>query len=106
MEGRYPNGVVAAKVAAVVGEKAKHIRDRGFDGRYYRDLILELITKHQPVTREDINQLLLDKLPEVLSEEQKLTKIHNLMSSLSRTKIQNIGSRGDPQWIIIQPDKQ
>jgi ATP-dependent DNA helicase RecG len=106
VEGRYPNVVVAAKVAAAVGEKAKHIRDRGFDGKYYQDLILALIKEHQPVTREDIDQLLLDKLPEVLSEEQKLTKIHNLMSSLSRKKIQNIGSRGDSQWIIIQPDKQ
>ena len=83
VEGRYPNVVVAAKVAAAVGEKAKHIRDRGFEGRYYRDLILELIKEHQPVTREDIDRLLLDKLPEVLSEEQKLTKIHNLLSSLS-----------------------
>lgn len=106
VEGRYPSVVVAAKVAAAVGEKAQHIRDRGFDGRYYRDLILELITKHQPVTREDINQLLMDKLPEVLSEEQKLTRIHNLLTSLSGTKIQNIGSRGAPQWVIIKRDKQ
>lgn len=105
VEGRYPNVVVAAKVAAAVGEKAQHIRDRGFEGRYYRDLILELIKEHQPVTREDINRLLLDKLPEVLSEEQKLTKIHNLLTSLSGKKIQNIGSRGASQWVIIKPDK-
>jgi len=42
VEGRYPNVVVAAKVAASVGEKAKHIRDRGFNGKYYQDLILVL----------------------------------------------------------------
>lgn len=106
VEGRYPNVVVAAKVAAAVGDKAKHIRDRGFEGRYYRDLILELIKEHQPVTREDIDRLLLDKLPEILSEKQKLTKIHNLLTSLSGKKIQNIGSRGDSQWVLIKPDKQ
>ena len=106
VEGRYPNVVVAAKVAAAVGEKAKHIRDRGFESRYYRDLILELIKEHQPVTREDINRLLLDKLPEVLSDEQKLSRIHNLLSSMSGTKIQNIGSRGASRWVIIKSSKQ
>ena len=40
VEGRYPNLIVAAQVAAVVGDKAKHIRDRGLDGAYYRDMVL------------------------------------------------------------------
>jgi len=44
------------------------------------DLILELIGKHQPISREEINELLLDKLPEVLNEDQKMDKIHNLIS--------------------------
>lgn len=103
VEGRYPNLVVSGKIAAAVGEKARHIRDRGFGNRYYRDLILELIREHQPVTRQDIDRLLLDKLPEVLSEEQKLTKIHNLLSSLSGKKIENIGSRERSQWVLLKP---
>ncbi|MCX5831107.1 MAG: hypothetical protein NT140_04345 [Deltaproteobacteria bacterium] len=72
VEGRYPNLIVATQVAAATGEKARHIRERGFDNRYYRDLIIDLIGKHQPVSREEINRLLLDKLPEVLNEEQKI----------------------------------
>lgn len=106
VEGRYPNVVVAGQIAAAVGEKAKHIRDRGLESRYYKDLILELIKEHQPVTRKDIDRLLLDKLPEVLSNKQKLTYVHNLMTSLSGNKIENIGSRGAPQWVLIQPNKQ
>ena len=82
-----------ASVAAATGEKAKHIRDRGFDSQYYRDLIVALIRKHQPVSREDIDRLLLDKLPEVLTDEQKLSKIHNLLSSLSGKVIRNTGTR-------------
>lgn len=73
---------MAAQVAAAIGEKARHIRERGFDNRYYRDLILDMIGKHQPVSREEINELLLDKLPEVLNEDQKMYKIHNLVSSV------------------------
>jgi ATP-dependent DNA helicase RecG len=106
VEGRYPNLVVAAQVAAATGEKAKHIRDRGFDNRYYRDLILDMIGKHQPVSREEINRLLLDKLPEVLNEDQKMDKIHNLVSSLSGKRIRNIGSRRASQWVLVEDDKQ
>lgn len=101
VEGRYPKLIVAAQVAEVTGEKSRHIRDRGFNNRYYRDLILDLIREHQPVSREDIDNLLLDKLPEVLNKEQKLDKIHNLISSLAGKKIRNTGSRRASQWILI-----
>ncbi len=37
-----------------------------------------MIGKHQPVSREEINELLLDKLPEVLNEDKKMDKIHNI----------------------------
>lgn len=106
VEGRYPNLIVAAQVAAATGEKAKHILDGGLDNRYYRDLIIELIGKHQPVSREVINELLLDKLPEVLNRDQKMDKIHNLISSLSGKRIRNTGSRRTPQWVLVEDDKQ
>lgn len=102
VEGRYPKLIVAAQVADVTGEKSRHIRDRGFNNRYYRDLILVLIREHQPVSREDIDNLLLDKLPEVLNKEQKLDKIHNLISSLAGKKIRNMGSRRTSKWVLIE----
>lgn len=104
VEGRYPSLIVAAQVAAATGEKARHIRERGFNTKYYQDLLLELIREHQPVTREDIDRLLLDKLPEVLTEGQKMDKIHNLLNSLSRKqgKIRNVGSRRFSQWVLAE----
>jgi ATP-dependent DNA helicase RecG len=102
VEGCYPNIVVAGKVAAVVGEKARHIRDRGFERKYYEDLILALLREHQPVTREDIDRLLLDKLPEVLDDAQKENRIHNLLGKLAKQgQIRNDGSRKCPRWVLI-----
>ena len=75
VEGRYPRLIVAAQVSDVTGEKSRHIRDRGFNNRYYRDLILDLIREHQPVSREDIDNLLLDKLPDVLNTLQKADEL-------------------------------
>jgi ATP-dependent DNA helicase RecG len=101
VEGRYPNLLVAGSVASVAGQKAQHIRNRGFDSQYYRDMIVALVREHQPVSREDIDKLLLDKLPEVLTQAQKLTKIHNLLSSQSGKTIRNAGSRSVSQWVLM-----
>lgn len=105
VEGRYPNLVVSAEVAAVSGEKAKYVRDSGFDGQYYRDLVVKLVRKHQPVSREDIDQLFLDKLPEILSREQKLNRIHNLLRQLTTGgRIHNEGSRRFPKWVLASDE--
>lgn len=102
VEGRFPNPVVAAQIAAITGDKARHIRDTGFNNEYYRDYIVKMIAKMQPVSREDIDKALLDKLPEVLTREQKLEKIHNLLTVLSRKerRIRNAGGRRYPSWVI------
>lgn len=60
------------------------------------------------VKRQDIDELLLPKLPEVLSQKQKKTKIHNLLYGLSikRNQIKNIGSRKLPQWVLLKNKKK
>lgn len=106
VEGRYPNLLVAGSVAAATGDKAQHIRNRGFDNRYYRDLIVDLVREHQPVSREDIDKLLLSKLPEVLSADQKASRVHNLLTSLSGKRIQNVGTRQASKWVLMPLEKQ
>jgi len=101
VEGRYPNLFVSGDVAAATGDKARHIKYRGFSKKYYLDIITELIRQHQPVSREDIDTLLSDKLPDVLTDKQKKAKIHNMLSELSRDEvIRNIGSRTASQWVL------
>ena len=103
VEGRYPNVIVASAVARAAGEAGRHIRERGFDKRYYLDLILALVREHQPVDRKDVDQLLLTKLPDRLSPEQKLRKVHNLLQELRRSGlIDNRGSRSKPQWAAVE----
>lgn len=94
IEGRYPHVVVSGKVAAMTGDQAQHIRKKGFDNRYYRDLLLELIRVHGPVSPDVINELFMDKLPDVLTDDQKRAKIRNLTFDLAhrRKLIRNTGS--------------
>jgi ATP-dependent DNA helicase RecG len=99
VEGRYPNLIIAARVAKLTGQKARHIRERGFNQQYYLDAIEALVREHQPIPRQEIDRLLMDKLPEILSEKQKKMKIHNLLAQLARKgKIENRGTRGKPAW--------
>jgi ATP-dependent DNA helicase RecG len=79
---------MAANTARINGQKAKYIRDRGFNKKYYLDMIEALIREQKPLPRSEIDRLLLDKLHEVLSTQQKKDKIHNLMTELSRTNQQ------------------
>ncbi|MCC7020156.1 MAG: putative DNA binding domain-containing protein [Ardenticatenales bacterium] len=100
VEGRYPNLMVAGSIARAAGDAGRHIRERGFDKQYYLDLILALLREHGPVGREDVDQLLLPKLPDRLTEEQKLRRVSNLLQELRRSgRIDNRGTRGQPQWV-------
>ena len=101
VEGRYPNLIVAGAVAKVTGAAGLHIRERGFDNQYYLDLILALVRQHQPVGRADVDELLISKLPERLTQQQKKTKIHNLLRELARKGlIENKGNKARPQWSV------
>ncbi len=101
VEGRYPNVIVSGAMAKVTGDAGRHIRERGFNKQYYLDLILALLGEHGPVGRGDVDQLLLPKLPDRLTREQKLRKVNNLLQELRRSgRIHNRGTRGQPQWVL------
>jgi ATP-dependent DNA helicase RecG len=101
VEGRYPNLMIAGAVARTTGDAGRHIRERGFDKKYYLDLILALVGEHGPVTRKDIDEAIIPKLPDRLSVEQKGTRVRNLLLELSRdNRIRNAGNRKRPQWVL------
>jgi len=103
IEGRRPNYFVAANVAAITDDKAAYIKNKAFDKSYYRKLIIEFLTKYKQASRAEIDDLLLEKLSNVLSIEQKRTKIRNLLYDMSRKEnvIQNIStSTANPIWVL------
>lgn len=102
VEGRYPKLMVAASLARVVGKAGQHIRDRGLERRYYLDMILDLVRSHGPVGRRDMEELLMSKLPDRLTEKQKRTLISNLLWQLRKEgKIINRGTRAKPRWVLL-----
>lgn len=101
VEGRSPNLIIASSIAKETGGKARHIRQRGLDNAFYRKMVVQLVREHQPVTREDIDALLWDKLPDALDDKQKGNRIHNLLKTLSHHQhIENRGGRRYSQWFL------
>lgn len=101
IEGRSPNYFISAKVAEWTAQKAGYIHNRALDDDYYQRLILEYLQQYKRASRQELNDLLLPKLSDALSLDQKQNKVRNLIQSLRREGvIRNVGYRGVPVWII------
>ena len=62
--------------------KTHYVKNRSFDDDYFRKLILNYIAKFGMASRKEINLLLKDKLSDLLSKDQKMNKIDNLIRKL------------------------
>lgn len=103
VEGRYPNLFISADLAKATGMAGRHIRERGFDKQYYLDLIMQLVREHGPVSRKDVDDAVLSKLPENLTTEQKKRKVQYLLQRLRIAgDIVNLGSRTAPSWGLAE----
>ena len=84
IEGRKNALYFAERVAKTTGQKAEYTRNKGFDDNYYKDLILKALDQHVTMSRPEIDTLLMTKLPEALTDKQKVSKIGNLLTSLRK----------------------
>lgn len=102
VEGRYPSLFVSSTVAATTKEKAVYIKNKSFDKQYYKDLVIKFIDKYGEANRKEIDNLLQNKLPDILNERQKKIKINNLLNEMSHKdkSIRNIGTDAKSKWIL------
>jgi ATP-dependent DNA helicase RecG len=103
IEGRKPNYFIAASVAEIANDKASYIKNKAFDKEYYKNLIIVFIKQYKKASREDIDNLLMDKLSNVLNNSQKRNKIRNLlydMSKKDKTIYNQSKSTIKPEWVL------
>ena len=93
IEGRKPNWHVSALVADLTDRRAEYIRTRGLDDQAIKQLVMDYVKKFKSVTGSELRQFILDKLPEVLTPEQKQNKVGNLLTAMRK--------RGLDGWCIV-----
>jgi ATP-dependent DNA helicase RecG len=98
VEGRRPNLFVSAEVAAATGSKADYIKRRAFDKEHYKKMVVAYLEEFGEARREEIDRLLVDKLSDMLDEEQKLNFVTNLLQELRREGI--IRAEGSKRWAM------
>ena len=102
VEGKYPNLFVSAKIADSIDEKAQYVKNKAFDDEYYRQLIINYLKKFNSATKDDIRQLIITKLPDVLSASQKENKIRNILYGMKQKGlIEKEGTNNkNSKWIL------
>ncbi len=107
IEGRKPNVFVSAHIADATNTRTEYTRNKGLDDHYYKTLILQHIRQFKLVSAQDLRLLLIDKLPDSLSLEQKQVKIKNLLATLRTTglggeKISATGAGKSTRWGLLK----
>jgi ATP-dependent DNA helicase RecG len=98
VEGRKNSLFISNKVAKITKQKAIYSRNKGLDDDYYKNLILQAIRDNGSMSRRDITDLLWDKLPEILEDAQKSSKIANLLTALR--KAEKIMKAPKKLWVL------
>lgn len=76
--------MVSKEVAQATGTEVDYSLKKGLSDKYYKDLLMEAFKAHSILTRHQINQLLVAKLPDVMSNQQKLDKVGNILTYLRK----------------------
>ena len=87
IEGRKPQFYISEQIASLLDEKAEYTLNKGLDTEILQSFILKHINTHGSATRKEIDTLLLNKLPNYLSDQQKKRKLSNMIQSLKEFKV-------------------
>ena len=103
IDGRKGQYFISANIAEVTDQKAQYIKNKAFDKSHYKSMILQFLNRYQEASRKEIDDLIIDKLSDVLSQQQKKRKIANILYEMSNVdkSIANKGSNKFPKWIKI-----
>ena len=103
IEGRYPKLFLSEYVAKTADNeelKTEYIKNRSFNDNHFKEMILSYLHSFGGATRGELNTLLQSKLSDVLTDEQKIRKIGNLLSALKKDGTIRLTER--KKWVLVE----
>ena len=86
IEGRKPNFHISAEIASTTNQSVDYMKQRGIDHDYLKTMILDALEKFPELKKQKFEEMFMDKLGDVLSDEQKSNKIKNALQELRKEK--------------------
>lgn len=104
IEGKVPNIYVSAKIAESIDKKAQYIKNKAFDEEAYRKWIINYLEAYEKAQKRDFIQLLGEKLPDLLTEKQKVARIKYLLQKMKQEGIITTDSENKrlANWILVK----
>jgi ATP-dependent DNA helicase RecG len=84
IEGRRPNLRVSKEVAQTTDSMSDYLHKRGIDKDYCKKMVIELVEGRGEATRSDIDSLLLSKISDALTDDQKANFVTNLLQEMRK----------------------
>ncbi|MCD8370055.1 MAG: transcriptional regulator, partial [Clostridiales bacterium] len=108
IEGKVPYIYVSAKVAESLDQKEQYILNKGFDDEAYRKWIIDYLETYKRGNRQNFIKMLNNKLPDTMTEQQKISKVKNLLYSMKKDGIiiTDSSNRRSANWILVKDDNQ
>lgn len=104
IEGRGKSVFVAASIAAATGDEDGYLTNRGVDQQHYRSLVEVFLTAYPGSKRAKLEKALLDKMPAVLTAQQKKNRVRNLLQEMRRDgDIRSSGRGKAATWDWTRP---
>lgn len=99
IEGKRPNLHISAKVAAQTDQAVDYMKQRGIDTEFCKTSILESLQRFKKMGRSEFESILLPKLSENLTLQQKKDRIKNILQALKRKG--KIRTTSDNKWELV-----
>jgi ATP-dependent DNA helicase RecG len=101
VEGRRPNLFVSSQLLNSNKDKVAYIKNRAFDKKHYKKLIISYLEKYNDATRADLDALIMDKLSDALGPIQRKHFITNLLQEMRLESLVCLnGTTRWGKWVI------
>lgn len=103
IEGKKGNFYVAKLVAQNTGQKVEYSKHKGLEDKKCEMFLLQSLSDHGSLTKREIVRLLSDILPDQLSEQQKETKVYNILRKMKKAgQIYNESAGNRSLWFLVK----
>ncbi len=97
IEGKRPNLYISSQVASHTNQEDDYMRLKGIDDAYAKKIMIDYLKKFKKAKKSNFLKVLIDKLPDSLTDKQKENRIKNYLQEL---RIEGLITIEKKYWIL------